>query len=187
MAKYVIEHLEPRMWKWCLIEYKHIANIIGRKDLLFTNVRGGSKELDKCCYTTKKSVKVMNLKNACLLDPAAEKTLTPKEAKKFDYFIFGGILGDYPAKKRTKKLLTPFVKAETRNIGKKQMSTDNAVAVVRMIEKGTPLEKIRFRQGIEISIKEGESVTLPYKYAVINNAPLISDELVTYLKRKRGF
>jgi ribosome biogenesis SPOUT family RNA methylase Rps3 len=29
----------------------------------------------------------------CLLDPAAKEELSPKDAEKFDVFLFGGILG----------------------------------------------------------------------------------------------
>lgn len=186
MVKYVIEHLEPRMWRWCLIEYKHISKLVGRKNLLFTNIKRKNKELEKYGATLKKSVKELRLNNACLLDPAAEKTLNPNEAGRFDYFIFGGILGDYPAKRRTEKMLAHFINAAVRNLGKKQMSTDNAVAVVKIIKNGIPLNKINFKQGIEIIIKKGESVCLPYRYVLINKTPLVSDELITYLRRKKS-
>jgi ribosome biogenesis SPOUT family RNA methylase Rps3 len=184
---YIIEHLEPRIWKWCLIEYKHILKIVGRKNLWFTNVKKGSSELKKYGRVIKSSVKYLNLKNACVLDPDAKKTLTPKEAQKFHYFIFGGILGDWPPKKRTKQLLSSFLNCEKRNIGKKQMSTDTAVFVVKSVKEGTPLHRINFRRGIEISTGKNESVRMPYQYALIDGKQLISPELVSYLKRKRGF
>ena len=34
---YVIEHLEPRIYRWCVIEYKHISKIVGKENLWFTN------------------------------------------------------------------------------------------------------------------------------------------------------
>src|SRR3989338_3258371 len=95
---YVIEHLDPRLWKWSFIEYKHISKFIGKKSVWFTNMK--SKNLKNYGKVIKKSVKELNLKDSCILDPNAKRTLTPKEAKKFNFFIFGGILGDTPAQKR---------------------------------------------------------------------------------------
>lgn len=185
MAVFIVEHLEPRLWKWCLIEYKHISKIVGKNHSLFTNIK--SKELSKFGKTIKNSVSSLNLKNACILDPDAKKTLTPKDAKKFEYFIFGGILGSYPRRKRTKEELSKKLDFTSRNIGKKQFSTDNAVCVVKEIIKGNKLKDLRFKDKIEIKLGKYDSVVLPYRYLVINNKPLISEELIKYLKRKRGF
>jgi len=162
--------------------------MVGKENLWVTNLKNGNS-IKSYAKVFPAPVKDIHLKNACLLDPAAPKKLTPKEAAKFDYFIFGGILGDYPPQQRTKELLTPFVKAEPRNIGKKQFSTDNAVAVVKLIREGTPLEKISFQQDIEIPMGKNESLILPYLYVLDNksNKPLISSELIKYLKKKKGF
>lgn len=183
---YVIEHLEQKVWKWCLIEYKHISQIVGKENLWFTKVKRKNRELEKYGKVSKQSVKELDLKKACLLDPDAHLTLSPEEAKKFDYFIFGGILGDYPPKKRTKQLLTRFLTAEPRNIGKKQMSTDNAVMVVKLIREGTPLEKIPFQDHIEVETGKNESVQFPFRYVLCEGKPLVSKELVDYLKKKKG-
>jgi ribosome biogenesis SPOUT family RNA methylase Rps3 len=146
MPVYIIEHLEPRLWKWCMIEYEHISENVGKDNLWFTNVKKGSKKLEKYGKVMKESVKAMNLKNACILDPEAQATLTPEESSSFDYFIFGGILGDSPPRKRTRERLTQFMKGiEMRNIGKKQFSTDNAVFVTKEIAGGKRLEKMEFR------------------------------------------
>lgn len=102
MPVYIIEHLEPRVFKWCLIEYKNISKIVGKDNLWFTNIKQNSKEakeLTEYGKVIKESAINLNLKNACVLDPEANKTLTKNEAKRFDYFIFGGILGDYPQEK----------------------------------------------------------------------------------------
>ncbi len=187
MTTYIIEHLEPRVWKWCLIEYKHISKLVGKDHLWFTNVKRGSRELERYGTVIKKSVKELNLHNACILDPDAQKTLTKKEATMFDYFIFGGILGNYPPKKRTKKELTPFLpNVEARNLGKKQFSTDNAVLVTKLISEGTPLEKIPMRYKIEIHTGKHESVILPYQYVLLHGKPFMSEELIIYLKKKKG-
>ena len=99
--------------------------------------------------------------------------------------MFGGILGDYPPKARTKELQIP--NAERRNLGKEQMSTDTAVLVVKLIVDGTPLEKIEFKDEIEIEIKEGESILLPYRYVVKNKKPVLPAGLIEMLKKQKGF
>lgn len=188
MAVYIIEHLEPRVYKWCLIEYKNISKIVGKSNLWFTNIKRKNKALEQLGKVIKDSASQLNLKNACVLDPQAPSTLEPKEAKTFDYFVFGGILGDYPPKKRTTPELTNKIKnAEARNIGKKQFSTDNAVFVTKKIAEGTPLNKIRCINTLTIKINEIESIELPYCYPIIGDKPQISEELVRFLKRKRGF
>jgi ribosome biogenesis SPOUT family RNA methylase Rps3 len=191
MAVYVIEHLEPKIYPWCLIEYKNISGIVGKASLWFTNIKEKSKnsqELSNYGKIISSSVCELNLKNICVLDPAAKKTLNPWEAKAFDYFIFGGILGDYPPKKRTSPELTKKVQnAEARNIGRKQFSTDNAVWVTKQIAEGKNLEDLKFKNKIEIKINEIESVILPYIYPVVNGKPQISDELISFIKRKKKF
>ncbi len=185
MGIYVIEHLDGKLWKWCLIEYKLISKLVGKKNLFFTNIR--SEELKKYGQVIKEPASKLNLKRACILDPDAKKTLTTKDTKKFKYFIFGGILGDYPPKKRTKKELTKKLNFISRNIGKKQFSTDNAVAVVKEISKGKKLSDLKFKDKIEIQLGKYDSVVLPYRYLLVKNKPLISKELIEYLKRKRDF
>jgi len=188
MVIYIIEHLEPKVFKWCLLEYKNISKIVGKENLWFTNIKRKNKNLEKLGKVIKESVTKLNLKNACVLDPETNKTLEPNEANKFDYFVFGGILGDYPPRKRTTPELTAKIKnAEVRNIGKEQFSTDNAVLVTKEITKGTPLNKMKFQDKLSIKINDIESIELPYSYPIINGKPQISDELVSYLKKKKGF
>jgi ribosome biogenesis SPOUT family RNA methylase Rps3 len=185
---FIIEHLEPRVWKWCTYEYEHISKIVGKKNLWFTNIKRKNKSLEKFGKVFKQSVKEMNLKNVCVLDPEADKTLSPAEANNFDYVVFGGILGDYPPRKRTKKELTKFLpNAEKRNIGKRQLATDNAVYVVHEIIKGKYFSDLKFKQGVTIKINKIESTDLPFRYALVDGKPLISEKVVNYLKRKRDF
>jgi len=187
---YIIEHLEPELFEWCLIEYENISKIVGKENLWFTNVgnkkKSDRKKLEKFGKVFSKSVKEMNLENACILDPESKKILKPKD--NFDYYIFGGILGDYPPRKRTKNQLTKFLKAETRNISKEQMSTDNAVYTVKQIvEKGKNFNELNFVDNISVKINEFESVELPYRYNLIKGKPLVSKKIKTYLRKKKGF
>jgi len=184
MSAFVIEHLEPRVWPWCILEYTHIARVVGRKNLLITNTK--NKKLGMIAKTSAKSVTQLTIPNACILDPAAPKQLTPKEARTFDYFVFGGILGDYPPKQRTKKELGN-VKGERRNLGKEQMSTDTAVLVVAEIVKGKHFKKMTFQDEITIPIRTGEEIILPYRYLVRNKKPVLPSGLLHYLRSKKGF
>lgn len=186
---FIIEHLEKELFEWCLIEYKHISEMAGKENVWFTNIKKeDAKKLEKYGSVFHESVKSMKLNNACVLDPESEKILTSKDKDKFQYVIIGGILGDYPPKKRTKNELTKFLpKYEKRNMGRDQFSTDNAVFVAKKILSGTPLKNIEFIDSPEIEINEVESVILPFKYPFINGKPNISSELVSYIKNKKEF
>lgn len=185
---YIIEHLEPKLGKWSLIEYAHISKIVGSSNLWFTNIKNkkDAEKLKKIGKVFEESVANLNLKNSCILDPEASKLLEPKEARNFQFFIFGGILGDYPPRKRTKKELTKFLKGEARNIGHKQLATDNAIYTVNQIAKGKKLQELKFHDKLEIKFNKILSLELPYRYNLINKKPLISSKLLEFLKKKRG-
>lgn len=188
---FIIEHLEPKLWPWCIIEYKSISKIIGRNNLIFTNVsKKDLKKLEKFGKVFTKSVKNLNidLHKACVLDPLAQKALEPHEAGKFQYYIFGGILGDEKLNGRTSHELTKFLSnSSKRNIGKAQFSTDNAVYVTSQIINGKSQDKIEFQDSIEIPINKIESVILPYRYPLVSGKPRISPKLIDYLKNKKSF
>ncbi len=185
---YILEHLEPKLYKWCLIEYENISKIIGKNNLWFTNIKRKSKKLEKLGKTFKQSVKDMNLKKVCVLDPETQLTLKPSDKKKFKYFVFGGILGDYPPKKRTKKELTKFMKnASVRNIGKRQFPTDQAFLVTKRILSGASFKDLKFKYKLTIPISKYSDVTLPFNYLVENNKPAINPRIISYLKYKKGF
>ena len=184
---YIIEHLEPELFEWCLIEYEHISEIIGRENLWFTNIKlKDVKKLSSFGKVFSESVRNMKLNNACVLDPEATFTLEP--SKNFDYYIFGGILGDYPPRKRTGNELTKFISnAEARNIGKEQMSTDNAVFTVKEIASGKKFSELKFTDNATIEINEFESVDLPYRYNLVDGKPFMSKKIKNYLLKKKGF
>ena len=186
---YVIEHLEPELFEWCLIEYEHISKIVGKNQLWFTNIKNKTdvKKLEKFGKVFSESVKKMKLDNACILDPEAKKTLLPSE--NYSYYIFGGILGDYPPKKRTEIELTRYMKGVfVRDIGKEQMSTDNAVYTVKQIaENRKKFEELKFVDENNVEINEFETVELPYRYNLVNGKPFMSPKIASYLKRKKGF
>lgn len=181
--KYVIEHF-GKAFKWHLIEYEHISKLVGKENLIFTNT--SSKPLASFGKVEKKSIAELNYPNVCILDPASDRILTPEDCKRFKYLVFGGILGDYPPRERTKELLTSRMpNAETRNLGKEQMPTDNAVYCAKLIASGKRFEDIKFIDNIEIEIQKGLSVQLPFRYVEVNGKPLISGKLVEFLKKRR--
>jgi len=67
----------------------------------------------------------------CLLDPKAPAQLSPEDGEKFDWFLYGGILGDDPPRDRTAELRK--LRFEGRHLGSVQMTTDTAVGVTKRI------------------------------------------------------
>jgi len=193
---YVIEHLEPEIFEWCLIEYEHMSETVGKDNLWFTNLKTdeNKKKLERLGKVFSESIKKFDITidwaRVCILDPEAEKTLNPADSDKFDYYVFGGILGDFPPRKRTKKELTKLLpNCEARNIGEKQMSTDNAVyAVMQIAEKQKKFEELKFKDEVSIEINDVESVELPYRYNLDEKGEVfMSPKIIEYLKKKQGF
>lgn len=183
--KFVIEHLEDEISEWVIAEYTKISETVGKDNLIFTNVikKGDYTTLSSLGEVRKESVLNIEFKNSCLLDPQAKKTLNPKD--KFDYFIFGGILGDNPPRRRTQKLCE--LSCEKRNLGDIQMSTDTAVEVVSIISKGTELKNIKFIDEPEIQTRKNESVILPYRYLNHNEEPKMSKKIREMLEKDDVF
>ena len=183
VATFVIEHLEPKMYPWCLLEYKHISKRVGKKNLMFANVRTEGESLKPLGEVHKNSVKQLKLTKACVLDPSSSKTLTPQIAKRFDYFIFGGILGDNPQRFRTKRELSSKLKLPSYNLGDKQMSTDTAVIVCSEIVKGIPLSKMKFVEELEFEEESGFYRILPYRYLMEKGKVVFTPRLKALLKK----
>ena len=78
----------------------------------------------------------------CLLDPRAEKVLSPEDGETFDVFLYGGILGDDPPRDRTGELRK--LGFAGRHLLEKQMTTDTAVGVTKIAveDKG----ELRYRR-----------------------------------------
>ena len=131
--KFIVEHLDLEVFDWCFLEYKHISEIVGKNNVLFTGLKRLEDQVKMKPFGAieEKRVKELGLKRIIILDPDAEKTLTKKDCEDFDYLLVGGILGEYPAKKRTKTELSTPLGFEKRNLGDKQMSTDTAVLVAQ--------------------------------------------------------
>lgn len=181
---FVIEHLEPRLSRWLLIEYSHAAEIAGR--LLVTNVKKASerRKLSKICEVRSESVaEIFRPRELLVLDPQARKPLTRRDFSGVSAVVVGGILGDNPPRGRTKILLTDRLRGcKARNIGKAQFSIDGSVFVAKEILRGKKLQDIPVVVEVEIPLEEGHSVILPFAYPLVNGKPLIHPKLVEYLR-----
>ncbi|MBW2978533.1 hypothetical protein KY304_00290 [Candidatus Woesearchaeota archaeon] len=184
--KYIIEHMDNEMHKWSIIEYKHISSIVGKNNLIFTNVKKGADKIKDLGKIREKSITEMNFEKICILDSDSKHVLKTSDKQKFDYFVFGGILGDNPPQKRTQNLIKSL-KFPTRNLGDKQMSTDTAVLAVKMILSGKKLSEIEFADTIIIPIREDEEVILPFRYILQDGKLMLAPGIVKMLKEQKGF
>ena len=183
--KWVIEHLEPEVFEWCFLEYKHIAQLVGKKNLIFTNVKRGAEKLKSLGEVCSQSIRELSLTNACILDPAAQQVLNKNDH--FAYIILGGIIGDHPPRARTKEELSQHVPYPTRNLGKQQFSTDTAVYVAQQLLAGKKLQELSLQEGIAIQLNKIESVDLPFTYVMKDGKPMLPAGLKQHLRKRQEF
>jgi len=92
------------MHEWCKLEYEHMVSVIGPDHVYFTALTPKTladmpETLAKAhCHT--EDVLTMQDRiphnKVCLLDPSSPYPLSPEDADTYDFFLFGGILGDDP-------------------------------------------------------------------------------------------
>jgi ribosome biogenesis SPOUT family RNA methylase Rps3 len=186
----VIEHCEPELYAWSLLEYTQLSHYIDHSQLWFTRI--SSSDLG----TVKHLGRAFNLPASALVDPAktivldpqATQELTSADLDHFDYFVIGGILGDAQFNQRTGTQVTSSIHgAQLRHLGPKQFSVDNAVFVTLQILSGKSLSDMHFVDELELEFSESESVSLPYRYPVIDGKPLINPDLITHLRDSDDF
>jgi len=182
----VIEHCEPKLSEWLMLEYKHSSKIWEKK-VLFTNVTDNktASKLKLLGNVEKNMAKeAFSKKNCIVLDPQAKKTLTTKDFADLDAIVVGGILGYEKPKGRTKELISDESGFETRRIGKIQLTIDGAAFVAKAISLGMKLSDIEITYEIEIVHDSIHSTVLPFGYPVIDNKPVITPGLVEYLAKE---
>lgn len=186
----MIEHAESELTPWLLLEYMNCVRIVGRERLIISNVSDRhARVISKIATTLRESVVdlarrgVLAEERLVVLDPLAEKRLEPNELLNAEAVVIGGILGSDPPRGRTRKFITSRLpKAIARNIGEGQMSIDGATYVVWHLLNHGSYEGLQFVDGVVIA--EGPlSVRLPYRYPVVNGAPLVAPGLREYLLR----
>ncbi len=183
--KFVIEHLEPFLGKWLLIEYKHASEIVGANRIIFTNIRKKTHAAKLSRFGTVKSESfnvLFPLQELVILDPRADEPLKSQDLTGKKAIVIGGILGDHPPRGRTYQLITSrFPGVTARNLGKLQFPIDGAVYVAKLVNEGIPLEKIPIKRGLTIRVNKWHSIYLPYAYPLRDGNPLISKELIEHL------
>jgi ribosome biogenesis SPOUT family RNA methylase Rps3 len=188
---FIIEHLEPVLSRWMLLEYRHASMLAGCERLVFTNVRKDEwrEALKPLGRVVKESV-AEAYRNARLLvlDPSAEKLLETRDFAEVDAVVIGGIMGDHPPRRRTWSMLTRRLeKPLPRSLGDKQLSIDGAVYVALQVFKGSELKDVELIEGVEVELEPLPGVRrvlrLPFAYPLVDGRPLLAPGLVQYLRR----
>lgn len=182
----IIEHCEPTLSEWLLLEYRHVAKL-WKGNLVFTRVADNKTAhvLQKLGLVKKEKAKnIFSNKKCIVLDPQAKKPLTPNDCSRCDVIIIGGLLGYEKPRGRTKKLISDKTDFETRHLGKFQLSIDGAVFVTKAICLGLNLKDLEIAREIEIIHDQIHSTILPFGYPIIDNKPVITPGLVKYLTRQ---
>ncbi|KAF2210479.1 hypothetical protein CERZMDRAFT_45532 [Cercospora zeae-maydis SCOH1-5] len=181
MATYIVEHLDPELEDWQALEYNTISeeSQSSRNKFLLSGLTPEFDKFEKLLIPkserTERTVESIYpspeaRQKVCLLDPKAEKDLSPEDGPLFDAFLFGGILGDDPPRDRTgdlRKLGFPG-----RRLGPEQMTTDTAVRTTRIVvQERKKLSEIEYIDRPEIPItdehgkvKANETIEMPFKY-----------------------
>ncbi|KAG5984394.1 hypothetical protein E4U55_004967 [Claviceps digitariae] len=170
---FIVEHLDPELGPWSELEYIAIAKETKQSDGKFIlsslppdfKVPATLKDISAFApeHRGVEELYAGNKEKVCLLDPSAEKDLSPEDGNIFDAFLFGGILGDDPPRDRTSELRKKGFQG--RRLGPKQMTTDTAVRVTRMVvQDGILLEKVPHVDFPELKFNEHESTQMPFRY-----------------------
>lgn len=203
MVTFVVEHLEEEFYDWCqygkmlvfliiytFLEYANMKKIVGEGNLLITNF---SHEIEnpenwKGVTFTKDSINDLKipLERICLLNSEASSELCPADVDKFDYFLFGGILGNVDEFDFDRTSVLRVKGFPTRSLGSMQMTTDTAVRVSKMIlVDKMPFPTIPFVDRPEFPIDEesGEKLVMNFRYVKGEDGePLICPEVLQLLK-----
>ena len=181
--------METEISQWVRNEYTRMVADVGASNLMFTNMKPAvncseynSEEmlfLKGCTLVPETFQEFHDAKDgdrtkAVLLDERSEAVLSPSDSGQFQYFLFGGILGnvDELDMDRTKELR---VQGYTlRHLGKEQMTTPTALAVsYRILHDQTPIDKLEFIDRPEYEVTESETLVIPFKYLADSNGEAI--------------
>ncbi|KAJ5345911.1 hypothetical protein N7452_003915 [Penicillium brevicompactum] len=192
MPTFVVEHLDPELGPWSTLEYACIARESHARDarFLLSSVPAELKMPADLAATKGLEVEQRSVEEifadrkdkVCLLDPSAQTELSPQDGETFDVFLFGGILGDDPPRDRTSELRKKGYVG--RRLGPKQMTTDTAVRVTRMVvHEKVPLEEIPYLDYPELLINEHERTEMPFRYVKdADGKPIMPDGMVDLIK-----
>ncbi|EIW79760.1 DUF431-domain-containing protein [Coniophora puteana RWD-64-598 SS2] len=186
------EATPKRLPPWVELEYSQMLTLAGpTSTVLFTHLSEGSGDALRATLSAsleQKGVATLEvhtapilstlqdkgvpLESVCLLDPKAEKELSPEDAQTFGYFLFGGILGDDPPRDRTSELRA--LGFPSRHLGSVQMTTDTALGVTKkVVHDKVPLDQIPYVDFPTIRFNAKESVEMPFRYIADNGQPIL--------------
>ncbi|EAS31701.3 protein-arginine N-methyltransferase SFM1 [Coccidioides immitis RS] len=190
---YVVEHLDPELGPWSALEYGSIAKescAAGAKFML-TSVPESLQlppelaALDSLHVEHRGVEEIFSSQKprVCLLDPAATSELSPADGDAFDIFLYGGILGDDPPRDRTSELRKKGYAG--RRLGPKQMTTDTAVRVTRMVvEDKAPLDQIEWVDYPELRLDKHETTEMPFRYVKAREGePVMPEGMIELIKK----
>ncbi|KAF8688580.1 hypothetical protein RHS03_09547, partial [Rhizoctonia solani] len=202
---FVIEHMEEddeeskAVPPWVYLEYRQMIAIAGAtSSILFTHLSSSSRTaLNSALESVPNSSKFevhslgildvmkqhgVDLNQVCLLDPKAEKELSPSDGDNFSWFLFGGILGDDPPRDRTSELRK--LGFPNRHLGSVQMTTDTALGVTkRVVVDKVPLQDLPYVDHPTIRFNAKESVEMPFRYITDSKGePILPEGMKALLK-----
>ncbi|KAI0164481.1 DUF431-domain-containing protein [Hypoxylon sp. FL1284] len=208
---YIVEHLDPELGPWSELEYGAIARETqerggGKNTFMLSSVPAGFRVPERLAAVPSFRAEERGVEDmygaeddddengedgekrgkrsrVCLLDPQADKDLSPDDKTEFDVFLFGGILGDDPPRDRTSELRKKGFKG--RRLGPVQMTTDTAVRVTRMVvEEQFTLNKIPYTDFPELKFNEHESTQMPFRYVKDKDGnPIMPEGMVDLIKK----
>ncbi|KAI0102767.1 DUF431-domain-containing protein [Nemania sp. FL0031] len=194
---FIVEHLDPELGPWSELEYVAIAKETARAGGTFVlssvppalaanlpaklaaepAFRAETRGVEELYPGKEERGRV------CLLDPRAEKDISPDDKARFDVFLFGGILGDDPPRDRTGELRVKGF--EGRRLGPVQMTTDTAVRVTRMvINEQFTLNMVPYLDHPDLKINEHESTEMPFRYVKGDDGnPVMPEGMLDLIKK----
>ncbi|SCV05611.1 LANO_0H11298g1_1 [Lachancea nothofagi CBS 11611] len=201
--KYIIEHMEQGFSEWVTLEYAQIIRDLGASNLILSSLPDETRESDiplklremGLQWTTKPLTDINQVfpnlpslqeKRVCLLDPRAKEDLNPQDAQEFDYFVFGGILGDHPPRDRTTELLRAYPNLLVgKRLGDKQMTTDTAIRTTQLIiERQLAFDQIKFIDYPEFRFNKNEATEMPFRYVLdASQKPILPEGMLDLIKK----
>ncbi|KIJ94080.1 hypothetical protein K443DRAFT_684030 [Laccaria amethystina LaAM-08-1] len=192
---YVIEHMEEdeettkSIPPWVELEYAHMRTLAGPEShVQFTHLSKSSRDFLRSTFDAQEdnlasvsfhqpgvigllAESSIPLNKVCLLDPKAKKGLSPEDGDgRFEWFLFGGILGDDPPRDRTGELR--ILGFPARHLGSIQMTTDTALGVTKLVvQDKIQLNDIPYIDYPTIKFNAKESVEMPFRYIVDGSEP----------------
>ncbi|PPQ99390.1 hypothetical protein CVT24_005373 [Panaeolus cyanescens] len=193
---------------WVELEYAHMRIFAGPEaHVQFTHLSKASSSsltkifaensdptLAKATSYTEGVIEILEksgipIEKVCLLDPRAEKELSPEDGDgRFDCFLFGGILGDDPPRDRTGELRA--LGFPGRRLGPVQMTTDTALGVTKLVvDDRIPLDEIPYIDFPTIRFNAKESVEMPFRYIKQGDEPRLPPGMkeLLYEDLNKGF